>query len=105
MCPPSSRPGHGCPVTGQGRKADPADAHAIVMVALRDKALRELSADPGLTVLRLLCDRRDELYRAWAQAPNRMHRLFTELVPGQGHGKVVISGAVTSPVGAVGSVR
>jgi transposase len=68
--------------TGQGRKTDPADAHAIVMVALRDKKLRELTADPDLTVLRLLCDRRDELSRARAQALNRMHRLFLELVPG-----------------------
>ena len=68
--------------TGQGRKTDPADAHAIVMVALRDKGLRELGADPDLTVLRLLCDRRDELSRARAQALNRMHRLFLELVPG-----------------------
>jgi transposase len=67
---------------GQGRKTDPADAHAIAMVALRDKRLREVTADPGLTVLRLLCDRRDELSRAKAQALNRMHRLFLELVPG-----------------------
>ncbi len=68
--------------TGQGRKTDPADAHAIVMVALRDKGLRELGNDPDLTVLRLLCDRRDELSRARAQALNRLHRLFLELLPG-----------------------
>jgi transposase len=68
--------------TGQGRKTDPADAHAIVIVALRDKGLREVSADPELTVLRLLCDRRDELSKVRAQALNRMHRLFLELVPG-----------------------
>jgi len=68
--------------TGQGRKTDPADAHVIVMVALRDKGLRELTTDPDLTVLRLLCDRRDELSRARAQALNRLHRLFLELVPG-----------------------
>jgi len=68
--------------TGQGRKTDPADAHAIVMVALRDKRLRELSPDPDRTVLRLLCDRRDELSQARAQALNRMHRLFLELIPG-----------------------
>jgi transposase len=68
--------------TGQGRKTDATDAHAIVMVALRDKGLRELSSDPDLAVLRLLCDRRDELSRARAQALNRLHRLFLELVPG-----------------------
>jgi transposase len=68
--------------TGQGRKTDPADAHAIVLVALRDKGLRELGNDPDLTVLRLLCDRRDELSRARAQALNRLHRLFLELLPG-----------------------
>jgi transposase len=69
-------------VTGQGRKTDSADAHAIVMVALRDKGLRELGHDPDRTVLRLLCDRRDELSRARAQALNRLHRLFLELLPG-----------------------
>jgi len=68
--------------TGQGRKTDAADAHAIVIVALRDTKLREVSPDAELTVLRLLCDRRDELSRARAQALNRMHRLFLELVPG-----------------------
>ncbi len=52
------------------------------MVALRGRGLREVSNDPELTVLRLLCDRRDELSRARAQALNRMHRLFLELVPG-----------------------
>ena len=68
--------------TGQGRKTDATDAHAIVMVALRDKGLRELQADPEVTVLRLLCDRRDELSRARAQTLNRLHRLFLELLPG-----------------------
>jgi transposase len=68
--------------TGQGRKTDATDAHAIVMVALRDKGLRQVSADPELMMLRLLCDRRDELSGARAQALNRMHRLFLELVPG-----------------------
>jgi transposase len=68
--------------TGQGRKTDATDAHAIVMVALRDKGLRELGSDPELMVLRMLCDRRDEISRARAQALNRMHRLFLELLPG-----------------------
>ncbi len=68
--------------TGQRRKTDAADAHAIVMVALRDKRLREVSADPELSVRRLLCDRRDELSKAGAQALNRMHRCSRVLVPG-----------------------
>jgi transposase len=68
--------------TGQGRKTDAADAHAIVMVALRDKGLREVRTDPDLAVLRMLCDRRDELSRARAQALNRLHRLFLGLLPG-----------------------
>jgi transposase len=40
--------------TGQGRKTDATDAHAIVMVALRDKGLREVSTDPELMMLRML---------------------------------------------------
>ena len=40
--------------TGQGRKTDAADAHAIVMVALRDRGLREVSTDPELMVLGML---------------------------------------------------
>ena len=67
--------------TGQGRKTDATDTHSIVMVALRDKGLREVRDDPELTVLRLLCDRRDELSKARAQALNRMHRLFPDCCP------------------------
>jgi transposase len=52
--------------TGQGRKTDATDARSIVMVALRDKGLRELSVHSQLMVLRLLCDRRDELSHAGA---------------------------------------
>jgi len=40
--------------TGQGRKTDATDAHAIVMVALRGKGLRELGTGTGLMVLRML---------------------------------------------------
>jgi transposase len=68
--------------TGQGRKTDATDAHAIVMVALRDKGLREVTADRELMVLRMLCDRRDELSRARNQGLNRLHRLFLDLLPG-----------------------
>src|SRR5215213_4400310 len=47
-----------------------------------NKGLRELRVDPALEVLRLLCDRRDELSRARVQALGRLHRLFLQLLPG-----------------------
>ncbi len=68
--------------TGQGRKTDAHDAHAIVMVALRDSHLREVVIDEDLEVLRLLVDRRDELVTARTQALNRAHRLFAEVTAG-----------------------
>jgi transposase len=68
--------------SGQGRKTDAHDAHAVVMVALRDRGLREVVVDADLQVLRLLCDRRDALSRAHIQGLGRAHRLFAELLPG-----------------------
>jgi transposase len=68
--------------TGQGRKTDATDAHAVVMVALRTPGLRRLAADENLMVLRLLADRRDELSQARVQTLNRLHRLLAELIPG-----------------------
>ena len=68
--------------TGRGGKTDAHDAHAIVMVALRDKQLREVVIDEDLEVLRLLVNRRDELAAARTQALNRAHRLFAEVTPG-----------------------
>jgi len=60
--------------TGQGRKTDATDAHAIALVALRTGGLRELSVDAELVALRLLADRRDELSRLRAQTVNRLAR-------------------------------
>src|SRR4051794_37905322 len=68
--------------TGQGRKTDATDAHAVAMVALRTRGLRRVVADEDLAVLRLLADRRDELSRARVQTLNRLHRLLAELIPG-----------------------
>ena len=65
--------------TGHGRKTDATDAHAVVMVALRTRGLRQLVVDEELAVLQLLADRRDELSRAQTQTLNR---LLAELVPG-----------------------
>jgi len=69
--------------TGQGRKTDAYDAHAIVMVALRDRgSLREVRADDALVILRMLIDRHDQLAGAKVQGLCRLHRLFPELIPG-----------------------
>jgi transposase len=68
--------------SGHARKSDAHDAHAIVMVALRTRGLRQLQVDEDLVVLRLLADRRDELSRSRAQVLNRLHRLLAELVGG-----------------------
>src|SRR6478609_9031868 len=69
--------------TGHNRKTDPHDAHAVAVVAVRTPALRVLAHDVQLEALRLLVDRRAELSRARIQTVNRVHRLLSELVPGQ----------------------
>ena len=69
--------------TGHNRKTDAHDAHAVAVVAVRTKGLRVLAYDADLEVLRMLVDRRDELSRAKVQCINRLHRLLSELVPGQ----------------------
>ena len=77
----------------QGRKTDAHDAHAIVMVALRTQGLRELTVDEGLTVLRLLADRRDELSRSRAQILNRLQRPVGRARPGwREAGAVLVQG-------------
>ena len=68
--------------TGNARKTDATDAHAVAMVALRTAGLRQLAFDEELLALRLLTDRRDELSKLRVQTLNRLHRLLTELIPG-----------------------
>jgi transposase len=68
--------------TGNARKTDATDAHAVAMVALRIPQLNELGYDEQLVALRLLTDRRDELSRLRVQTVNRLHRLLAELIPG-----------------------
>ncbi len=68
--------------TGNARKTDATDAHAVAMVALRTPRLRELAYDEELIALRLLTDRRDELSRRRVQTVNRLQRLLAELIPG-----------------------
>jgi transposase len=68
--------------TGNARKTDATDAHAVAMVALRTPRLNELTYDEELIALRLLTDRRDELSHLRVQTVNRLQRLLTELIPG-----------------------
>jgi transposase len=68
--------------TGNARKTDATDAHAVAMVALRTPRLTRLAYDEELIALRLLTDRRDELAHLRVQTVNRLHRLLTELIPG-----------------------
>jgi transposase len=65
--------------TGNGRKTDPVDAHAVAMVALRTPNLVLVEVDDDLVVIGMLVDRRDELGRARTQTINRLHRLPLEL--------------------------
>ncbi|GAB7006958.1 hypothetical protein JCM18899A_44310 [Nocardioides sp. AN3] len=68
--------------TGNARKSDPVDAHAVAAAALRSSKLKVLTFDEELIALRLLADRRDELSALRVQTVNRLHRLLAELIPG-----------------------
>lgn len=67
--------------TGHGRKNDPADAHAVAVVALRTTGLSEVRVDDDIAVLRVLSDRRRDLVRSRTQTVNRCHQLLMELIP------------------------
>ena len=68
--------------TGNARKTDATDAHAVAMVAVRTPRLTQLVYDEELIALRLLIDRRDELSHRRVQTVNRLQRLLAELIPG-----------------------
>ena len=67
--------------SGHGRKNDPTDAHAVAVVGLRTKGLREVVADDQAVALRLLSERRRDLVRSRTQAVNRLHQVLMELIP------------------------
>jgi transposase len=69
--------------TSHNRKTDAHDAHAVAVVAVRTTGLRVLSYDVELEALRMLVDHREELTRRRVQTVNRLHRLLSELTPGQ----------------------
>ena len=96
--------------TGHNRKTDAHDAHAVAVVAVRTPALRVLAYDAQLEALRLMVDRRAELSRARIQCVNRVHRLLSELVPGQGKKNITTAQAKTilasvRPRDAAGKIR
>jgi transposase len=68
--------------TGNARKTDATDAHAVARVALRTPRLNQLTFDEELIALRLLTDRRDELSHLRVQTVNRLQRLLAELILG-----------------------
>ncbi|MGV1010549.1 MAG: IS110 family transposase [Dermatophilaceae bacterium] len=69
--------------TGNNRKTDVHDAHAVAVVAVRTRGLRVLSYDEHHEALRMLIDRRQELTRTRIQTVNRLQRLLSELTPGK----------------------
>jgi transposase len=68
--------------TGNARKKDAVDAHAVAMVAVRSPRLNQLGYDAELIALRLLTDRRDSCHSVGVQTVNRLQRLLAELIPG-----------------------
>ena len=71
--------------TGNARKTDAVDAHAVAMVALRTPRLNELTYDEELVALRLLSDRRDELSHLRVQTVN-VAPVADRTHPGRGSG-------------------
>jgi hypothetical protein len=76
--------------TGNGRKTDPVDAHAVAMAALRTPGLARVQLDDDLVVMGILADRRDELGRARTQTVNRLHLVGEQQGPGSQVGEELV---------------
>src|SRR5215470_4018781 len=68
--------------TGQGRKTDATDAHAVALAATRMGGLRPVADDEQLAVLRILADRRRSLGEDHTRMICQLHQLLLELIPG-----------------------
>jgi hypothetical protein len=68
--------------TGQGRKADAADAHSVALVGTRMTGLRPVVNDEQLAVLRILVDRRRCLGEDHTPMISQLHQLLLELITG-----------------------
>jgi transposase len=68
--------------SGNARKNDGLDALATALAASRNERLAEVDAEAASEMLRLLCERREDLVAERTRALNRLHGLLRDLVPG-----------------------
>lgn len=68
--------------TGNARKTDDTDAHAIALAGVRVDRLQPVVPDETRTVLRILSDRRRALATDRTRTVAQLHHLLSELVPG-----------------------
>jgi len=69
--------------SGGGRKTDVSDAASVAAVASgRAGRLRQVVAEDHTVVLRLLCERREDLAATRVQIANRLHSVLRDLVAG-----------------------
>ena len=68
--------------SGNARKNDGLDALATALAAWRNERLPTVDPEADSEVLRLLCERREDLVAERTRALNRLHGLLRDLVPG-----------------------
>jgi transposase len=68
--------------SGNARKNDGLDALATALAASRNERLAAVDPEIGSEVLRLLCERREDLVAERTRALNRLHGLMRDLLPG-----------------------
>jgi transposase len=74
--------------TGNARKNDGLDALATALAASRNERLAAVDPEGSSEVLRLLCERREDLVAERTRALNRLHGLLRDLLPGGVAGKL-----------------
>jgi transposase len=67
---------------GNARKNDRVDALATALAASRNERLAAVDHEAASEVLRLLCERREDLVAERTRALNRLHGLLRDLLPG-----------------------
>ena len=74
--------------SGNARKNDGLDALATALAASRNERLAAMDPEADSEVLRLLCERREDLVAERTRALNRLHGLLRDLLPGGVAGKL-----------------